>query len=125
MDDWKKQLDLLVEETLSFVRSVGGNASRKIDFAQTVAPRELQGVVRQPEPAQLPMAAEVSPSKVRLDREGDEIHRRVATFKANQKKFQKDREKYYTRTPAPPNCPIEGVITISRWRSPRMAKSSR
>jgi len=28
------------------------------------------------------------------------IQRRVADFKANQKKFQKDREEYYTRTMA-------------------------
>jgi hypothetical protein len=98
MDDWKKQLDLLVEETLLFIRSVGGDASKKIDFPQTAAPRESQGVVRQPETAQLPMAVEVSPPKVRFDRERDEIHRRVANFKANQKKFQKDREEYYTRT---------------------------
>jgi hypothetical protein len=100
MDDWKKQLDLLVEETLLFIRSVGGDASKKIDFAQTVAPPESQGVVRRPEPAKLPLAVEVSSSKVRSDREGDEIHRRVANFKANQKKFQKDREEYYTRTMA-------------------------
>jgi hypothetical protein len=100
MDDWKKQLDLLVEETLSFVRSVGGGGSKKVDFLQTVAPRESQGVVRQPEPAQLPMAVEVLPQNFRFDRERDEIRRRVANFKANQKKFQKDREEYYTRTMA-------------------------
>jgi hypothetical protein len=46
MDDWKKQLDLLVEETLLFIRSVGSDASRKIVFPQTVAPPESQGVVR-------------------------------------------------------------------------------
>jgi hypothetical protein len=110
MDDWKKQLDLLVEETLLFIRSVGGDASKKIEFPQTAAPRESQGVVRQPEPAQLPMAVEVSPPEVRLDRDGDEIHRRVANFKANQKKFQKDREEYYSRAMADaraPNCPLE------------------
>jgi hypothetical protein len=53
-----------------------------------------------PELMQRPMAAEVPPPKDRLDREGDVIKRRVANFKANQKKFQQDREEYYTRTMA-------------------------
>jgi hypothetical protein len=100
MDEWKKQLDVLVEETMAFVRTVSGDASKEIDFPQTAAPRESQGVARHPEPMQLPMTAEVSPPKDRLDRERDAIQKRVANFKANQKKFQRDREEYYTRTMA-------------------------
>jgi hypothetical protein len=95
MDEWKKQLDVLVEETMAFVRTVSGDASKKIDFRQTIAPRELQGV---PELMQLPMAAKVPPPIDKLDRESDVIQRRVANFKANQKKFQKEREEYYART---------------------------
>ena len=95
MDEWKRQLDVLVEETMAFVRTVSGDASKKIDFRQTIAPRELQGV---PELMQLPMAAKVPPPIDRLDRESDVIQRRVANFKANQKKFQKEREEYYART---------------------------
>ena len=100
MDVWKKQLDLLVEETMAFVRTVGDDASKKTDFPQTAAPREKQGVPRHPEPMQLPMAAEVSTPKDRLDRERDVIQKHVADFKANQRKFQKDREEYYARTMA-------------------------
>lgn len=100
MDEWKKQLDLLVEETMAFVRTVGDDASKKIDFLQIATPREKQGVPRHPGPTQLPMAAEVSTPKDRLDGERDVIQRRVANFKANQKKFQKDREEYYARTMA-------------------------
>jgi hypothetical protein len=100
MDEWKMELGLLVEETMAFVRSVSGDASKKIDFRQTVAPRESQGAARHPEPMQLPMAAEVPPPKDRLDRERVVIQTRVANFKANQKKFQQDREDYYTRTMA-------------------------
>jgi hypothetical protein len=95
MDDWKKQLDVLVEETMAFVRNVSGDASKKIDFRQTVAPRELQGV---PELMQLAMAAKVAPPIETLDRESDMIQRCVANFKANQKKFQNEREEYYART---------------------------
>jgi hypothetical protein len=100
MDEWKKQRDLLVEETLSFVRSVSGDAPKKIDFLHTIAPRELLDVAKHPEPAQLPLAAEVSSPNDRLDRERDVIQTHVANFKANQKKFQQDREDYYTRTMA-------------------------
>ena len=100
MDVWKKQLDLLVEETMAFVRTVGDDASKKIDFPQSAAPREKQGVPRHPEPMQLQMAAEVSTPKDRLDGERDVIQRRVADFKANQKRFQKDREEYFARTMA-------------------------
>ena len=60
MDEWRKQLDLLVEQTMAFVRTVGDDASKKIDFPQTATPREKQGVPRHPEPMQLQMAAEVS-----------------------------------------------------------------
>jgi hypothetical protein len=100
MQEWKKQLDLLVEETMAFVRTVGDDASKKIDFLRAAAPREMHGVPGHPEPTQPPMAAEVLTPKDRLDGERDVIQRRVAHFKANQKKFQKDREEYYARTMA-------------------------
>jgi hypothetical protein len=99
MHEWKRQLDLLVEETMAFVRTVGNDASRKTYFPQTGAPREEQGIPGHPEP-QLPMAAEVPTPKYRLDGERDVIQRRVADFKANQRKFQKDREEYCARTMA-------------------------
>ena len=38
MDEWKRQLDVLVEETMAFVRTVSGDASKKIEFRQTIAP---------------------------------------------------------------------------------------
>jgi hypothetical protein len=97
MHEWKKELDLLVEETMAFVQSIGADASKTIDFPQRIAP-----TVPQTEAASVhqPMAAEVTTPKDRLDRERDVIQKRVANFKANQKKFQKDREEYYTRTMA-------------------------
>ena len=100
MGEWKNQLDLLIEETMAFVRTVGDDASKKVDALQALTPRENQGVPRHPEPTQLPMAAEVSTPKDRLGVERDVIQKRVADFKANQKKFQKDREEYYARTMA-------------------------
>jgi hypothetical protein len=97
MNEWKTQLDLLVEETMAFVRVVSG---KKIEFLQTATPQEKQGVPRHPESMRLATAAEVSTPKDGLDGERDMIQRRVANFKANQEKFQKDREEYYARTMA-------------------------
>jgi hypothetical protein len=70
-------------------------------FAQRVrstAPEHLPVVATQPEPRQLPRAAEVPTPRDRLDTERDVVQRRLANFKAIQKKFQQDREEYYTRT---------------------------
>jgi hypothetical protein len=99
MDEWRKELDLLVEQTMAFVRTVGANGSRKTDFPRTAAPGERQGVPGHPEPKP-PVAAEVRTPKDRLDAERDVIQRRVADFQANQRKFQEDREEYYARTMA-------------------------
>ena len=73
MDEWKNQLDLLVEETMAFVRTISEDASKKIDFPQAASPPEKQGVPRHNESMQVPIAAEVSAPKDRLDRERDVI----------------------------------------------------
>ena len=98
MNDWRKQRDLLIEETMAFAQRVRSDAPKKFEFPKTVAPPVSQGVSTQPEPVRPPMTAEVPTPKDRLDSERDVIQRRVANFKANQKKFQNDREDYYTRT---------------------------
>jgi hypothetical protein len=57
----------------------------------------------------------MSVDKVRSE-ERDLIQRRIANFKANQKKFQQDREEYYTRTMADTRA--------NRW-APRSCDSDR
>ena len=87
MDDWKKQRDLLIEEAMAFAQRVRSNA-----------PKHSPVVATQPEPWQLPMAGEVPTPKDRLDAERDVVQRRLANFKATQRKFQQEREEYYART---------------------------
>jgi hypothetical protein len=50
-----------------------------------------------PHSPQQPLAKELT-SKERLDMQRAEIQKRVATFKANQQRFQQEREKYYAMT---------------------------
>ena len=94
MDDWRKQRDLLIEETMVFAQRVRINAPKQFEFPKTVAQPVASGVATQPEPLQLPMSTEVPT----LNGERDLVQRRLANFRALQKKFQQEREEYYTRT---------------------------
>jgi hypothetical protein len=96
MNDWRKQRDLLIEETMIFAQRVGSDAPKQFGFRNNVS-QPLTPVVG-PQPEQLPMATEVPIPKDRLDTERDVVQRRLANFKATQKKFQQEREEYYART---------------------------
>jgi hypothetical protein len=98
MDDWRKQRDLLIEETMVFAQRVRINAPKQFEFPKTVGQPVASGVATESEPLQLPRATEVPTPKDRLDTERDVVQRRLANFKAIQKKFQLEREEYYTRT---------------------------
>jgi hypothetical protein len=67
-----------------------------LNFFNTIPHPLSSGVAIQPEPRQLPRAAEVP--KDRFDTERDVVQSRLASFKATQEKFQQEREEYYTRT---------------------------
>jgi hypothetical protein len=57
-----------------------------------------QGAARHPEPLNCQWQPKSRRQKNRLDMERDIIQTRVANFKANQRKFQQEREDYCTRT---------------------------
>jgi hypothetical protein len=98
MNDWRKQRDLLIEETLAFTQRLRSDVPKQFEFPNTI-PQALSSVAAiQPEPLQLPRAAEVPTPKNKLDTERDVVRRRLANFKATQRKFQQGREEYYTRT---------------------------
>jgi hypothetical protein len=94
MDDWRKQRDLLIEETMVFAQRVRINAPKQFEFPKTVGQPVAKGVATKSEPLQLPRSTEVPTS----NGERDLIQRRLANFSALQKKFQQEREEYYTRT---------------------------
>jgi hypothetical protein len=98
MNDWKKQRDLLIEETMAFTQRLRSNAPTQFELPNTVPQPLSSGVAIKPEPWQLPVAAEVLTPKNRLETERDVVQRRLANFKATQKRFQQEREEYYTRT---------------------------
>jgi hypothetical protein len=98
MDDWREQRDLLIEETMAFTQRLRSNAPKQFEFPNTIPQPLSSDVAIHPEPWQLPMATEVPTPKDRLDTERDVVQRRLANFKATQKKFQQEREEYYTRT---------------------------
>jgi hypothetical protein len=75
----------LIDHALSMVEIVG---VPKLTAAEAASPSFQQPVVKQPSP------------KERLDMERTEIRKRVATFKANQQRFQREREEYYATTMA-------------------------
>jgi hypothetical protein len=122
MTPWKKDLDLLIEQTMSFVRSVAATNPQKSTTIESPIRGESPAAVAQsilvessaPESAQpIRLAAETLSSKPAAT-ERDEIQRRVASFKAHQDKLQREREDYYlsviaktramigNETPSPP-----------------------
>jgi hypothetical protein len=94
MDDWRKQRDLLIEETMVFAKSVRTNGPKQFGFPDTMAQPISIAVVTHSEPSQLPKPTEVP----MLGGERELIKRRLANFKALQKKFQQEREEHYART---------------------------
>ena len=95
MNDWMKQRDLLIQETLEFVQGVATNAPKMAmtpvhqpDAAQVVASAQRIGAVTESAPRETP------------DMERNAIQRRVANFKANQQRFQREREEYFQNTMA-------------------------
>jgi hypothetical protein len=89
---WKKERDLLISQTMAFVQSVAGKTT------DTDRPFEarLPPVSPAPSPV-IERPADVLPARLVPIRHGDlrdEIHRRVAAFRARQQVFHRDREEY-------------------------------
>jgi hypothetical protein len=94
---WKKERDLLIAQTMAFVQSVAGKTAE--------ADRQFQARLPQVTPVQ-PLRAErpadvrppdvlpARPSPIRESGLRDEIHRRVAAFRARQQAFHRDRDEY-------------------------------
>ena len=114
---WMKERDLLIAQTMAFVQSVTGKkpdadqwmAAPRVEkptFAPATAPpmtpaieaalAETTLVVERPKVAQ-------PPAFTRLDVRGDfqsEVRARVASFRAHQERFLREREEYCSNTMA-------------------------
>jgi hypothetical protein len=93
MNEWMKQRDLLIEETLAFAQTVSANAPKMA--VMRVQPSQLAQAPASP----LQHSVELAPHN-KLDTERAAIQRRVANFKANQQQFQREREEYFQHTMA-------------------------
>jgi hypothetical protein len=89
---WKEERDLLIAQTMAFVQSVAGKTAE--------ADRLLKTRLPQVTPAQSSTAerpTDIPPARVLPIRQSDlrdEIHRRVAAFRARQQVFHRDRNEY-------------------------------
>ena len=114
---WMKERDLLIAQTMAFVESVTGkkpDADKLMAAPQTekpaIAPMPTPEITSVVEAALAettlvvePANAGLPPSFVKLDIRGDfssEVRARVATFRANQQRFLKEREEYCSSTMA-------------------------
>jgi hypothetical protein len=109
MSNWKTELDAFVRETMAFVEAV--RPQRPISNEAILTPRQLPlGVpehFQQPAPTVSEHAHVVSNETAEQPRlepmkwggsEREAIRRRVATFKAHQQRFTREREDYAAST---------------------------
>ena len=115
---WKKERDALIAQTMAFVQSVtgkreemshlyGGSASAPVaelpDLVELdqslrptprpVAPIEPVRIVEAPPAAAAPAPRPIAPSDM-----ASEIRARVASFRAHQERFNREREQYFSAT---------------------------
>ena len=116
---WMKERDLLIAQTMAFVQSVTGKkpgaellspaAETTVHATITTAVVNVEAVLAEPMPEAVPpkpsqtMPLETKPSQVKppqiagLDLPPDfqsEIRARVASFRAHQERFTREREEY-------------------------------
>ena len=114
---WKQERDLLIAQTMAFVQSVTGkptDAGGLLEPHQPLAtPVQLSTVVR---PAAV-LPARLSPighSDLR-----DEVHRRVAAFRARQQAFDRDRNEYCNAMMAKARASSEQALKARDHRLPK------
>jgi hypothetical protein len=104
---WMKDRDSLIAQTMAFVQSVTGRREElRPDLKQVLPPVEVDvraelatalEIVDAAEPP--PMTVRVSqPRQVALTDIQKEIRDRVASFRAHQQRFNKEREEYFSAT---------------------------
>jgi hypothetical protein len=126
MGNWKTERDAFVSETMAFVEAV--RSQRPISTEGVVTPRQL--LLGVPEHFQQPaptvsehahVASDETAEQPRLEpmkwggSEREEIGKRIATFKANQQRFTREREDYALST----LMRVQGGITAPHQDAPR------
>ena|ERR1700739_378505 len=95
MHRWKKDLDALVKQTMAFARAVTPDApSHKELEPPTVNPAQGQAEATVPQDFPSQSAIDEPPVGKVASNEREEIGRRLASFKAHQERWTRDREEY-------------------------------
>jgi hypothetical protein len=104
---WKKDRDSLIAQTMAFVQSVTGRREElRPELKQVLPPVEIDvraelatalEIVDAAEPPPLTVPTS-QPRQVALTDIQKEIRDRVASFRAHQQRFNKEREEYFSAT---------------------------
>lgn len=89
---WKKERDLLIAQTMAFVQSVAGKTADADRLMEARLPQ-----VSPVQPSAVERPADVLPPRLTPIKHSDlrdEIGRRVATFRARQQAFNRERDEY-------------------------------
>ena len=92
--DWKRDLDVLIESTMAFVKNVKREPIPDLPLALRTAEQALADTSK-PMPPPVTITPTVWPASAR-----DEIRQRVRDFKAHQEKMAREREDYYLQVKA-------------------------
>jgi hypothetical protein len=105
---WMKDRDSLIAQTMAFVQSVTGRREElRPDLKQVLRPVEVDvraelatalEIVDAAEPPPMPATASQPRQQVALTDIQKEIRDRVASFRAHQQRFNKEREEYFSAT---------------------------
>jgi hypothetical protein len=111
---WKQERDALIAQTMAFVQSVTGKREEtshfegfasapvpdlpELDLSLRPAPKPAASI----EPARIvelpPAAAAPAPRPIAPSDMASEIRARVASFRAHQERFNREREQYFSAT---------------------------
>jgi len=87
MEKWKSDLDALINDTMAMVAAAQANGSVS-GFAQLSSTPEPTGAT------ELPSFVSVDDARWTANSEREQIRRRVASFKAHQEQWIRERESY-------------------------------
>jgi len=100
---WQRDRDSLIAQTMAFVQSVTGRRDNAKQ-APVLAPvevdvrAELATALEIVDAAEPPPALAAQPRRIVLTDMQKEIRDRVASFRAHQQRFNKEREEYFSAT---------------------------
>lgn len=115
---WKKERDLLIAQTMTFVQSVSG---KPMDADGPLEPRLPSVSPDQPSMIARPVdVLPARPSPVGHSDLRDEIHRRVAAFRARQQAFDRDRIEYCNAMMAKVRASADKAATTGLPQPPKV-----